>query len=654
MKLTINLLCAAITLSVLASAPLNLVAQQMLAQRKFQPEDLFRVRHISAIAWSPDGVHAAIQLTKPDRALGSVVSNEIALLDVKSRALRTLSSNVSKYFGFFNPMWSPDGRRLAFLSVDANASIQAWIWTAGTNAPSPLRQWDIRAGFFNDSAMAWVDDDHIALLAWDIGAKKSGTVYTEVLRGPNAAEGWKRALAGQLPSVSVLESGHYTERKGPSARLVVVDVGTNSAKTVVRGRIHNLSVSADRRFMKFDQEEPGVPGQAVSSYFALATSDVDTAYVAVNRGTTIHVIDARSGAEVAAPLFPEAKSKPEVKADANVTPPRPDATWLSSAPIGSAALYTANASDGSHLWLCGGGVQPKSSCTEIWRANEWVKEIKTGSAESIPYKTADGTALTAWLLLPPDYSAGTKVPFVTIVYPGLVYDDTQPSDFSLYDAYFWGHPQLFAALGYAVLLPSMPPEKNQSDKLKLLPAGVIPAIEAVVSQGIADPDRVAVIGQSDGGFATLGLITQTNRFRSAIESAGFSDLVSLYGTFYGQYRYGDAGPPEKGQVLRMLQMEKGYAGLGGPPWVNADVYRAGSAVLSADKVETPLMLIHGDLDFIPIQQDEEFFTALLRQDKRAVFLRYQGEWHTISNRANVLDLWKRVTDWLAATMAPRK
>jgi len=64
-------------------------------------------------------------------------------------------------------------------------------------------------------------------------------------------------------------------------------------------------------------------------------------------------------------------------------------------------------------------------------------------------------------------------------------------------------------------------------------------------------------------------------------------------TFYGQYRYGDAGPPQKGQVLRMLQMEKGYDGLGAPPWVDADLYRAGSAVLSAGKVETPLMLIHG-------------------------------------------------------------
>jgi dipeptidyl aminopeptidase/acylaminoacyl peptidase len=62
------------------------------------------------------------------------------------------------------------------------------------------------------------------------------------------------------------------------------------------------------------------------------------------------------------------------------------------------------------------------------------------------------------------------------------------------------------------------------------------------------------------------------------------------------------------------------------------------------------MLIHGDLDFIPIQQAEEFYTALYRQDKRARLVRYQGEWHTISYRANVLDLWRRMPEWLAATM----
>jgi hypothetical protein len=65
-------------------------------------------------------------------------------------------------------------------------------------------------------------------------------------------------------------------------RLVVVDVTTNAAKTLARGRMHNVSVSADGRFIKFDQEQPGVPGQAVASYSALVATDVDTAYVAVN------------------------------------------------------------------------------------------------------------------------------------------------------------------------------------------------------------------------------------------------------------------------------------------------------------------------------------------------------------------------------------
>src|SRR5271155_684025 len=215
----------------------------------------------------------------------------MGLLDVKSHALRTLSSNAPRYVGFFNPKWSPDGRRLAFLSVDMNASVQAWIWAVGADVASPVGNLDIRAGF-NDPPMAWVGNDRIAMLAWDVGAAKSGNLYAKILRGGHMVDEWKRAADARLPTVSVLESGRYTEQKGPSARLVVFDVKTNAAKTLARGRMHNLSGSVDGRFLKFDQEQPGVPGQAVSFYFALATPDVDTAYVAVNRGAATHVIDA--------------------------------------------------------------------------------------------------------------------------------------------------------------------------------------------------------------------------------------------------------------------------------------------------------------------------------------------------------------------------
>ena len=330
-------------------------------------------------------------------------------------------------------------------------------------------------------------------------------------------------------------------------------------------------------------------------------------------------------------------------------PPQPDLRLLSASPEADAALYLANGPSGSQLWLAGAGP------VLLWEANQWMKGIKLGRAESFAYKATDGTSQTAWLLLPPDHVRGTRVPVVTIVYPGSVYRATEPGTFSPFRVNF-EHPQLFAALGYAVLLPSMPAPKdpNDSHSLGLLPNGVIPAIDAAIANGVADPDRIAVLGQSDGGFAVLGLITQTNRFRSAIASAGFSNFNSLYGTFYGQYRHGDSGRPEAAQVLRMLQLEKGAMNMAGPPWKEAERYRENSAIHRADKVETPLLLIHGEVDYIPIQQSEEFFTALFRQDKRVTLLRYAGEGHTISDRANVLDLWERMEKWLAETMALKK
>lgn len=152
----------------------------------------------------------------------------------------------------------------------------------------------------------------------------------------------------------------------------------------------------------------------------------------------------------------------------------------------------------------------------------------------------------------------------------------------------------------------------------------------------------------------MGLITQTSRFRTAIASASYSNLTSLYGSFYGQYRYGDAGSPQRAQVLRMLQFERGFYGADAPPWEQPERYRVNSPIWRVADVQTPLMLVHGDRDFVPIQQAEEFFTALYRQDKRVRFVRYAGEGHTITSRANVLDLWQRLTAWLEETMPARR
>lgn len=128
MNRMIKLIRIGFAICVIATTPLILDAQQAPEQKVVQPEDLFRVRRVGAIAWSPNGQFAAIELTRPGYTLdSSVPTNEIELLDVKTRTFRTLSSNAAAYLGFFSAAWSPDGKRLAFLSVDADANVRLWI-----------------------------------------------------------------------------------------------------------------------------------------------------------------------------------------------------------------------------------------------------------------------------------------------------------------------------------------------------------------------------------------------------------------------------------------------------------------------------------------------------------------------------------------------
>ncbi len=138
--------------------------------------------------------------------------------------------------------------------------------------------------------------------------------------------------------------------------------------------------------------------------------------------------------------------------------------------------------------------------------------------------------------------------------------------------------------------------------------------------------------------------------RTAIVSAGYSNLVSLYGTFYGQYRYGDGGSAQRAQVLRMLQFERGYYGVDAPPWEQPERYRVDSPIRRVGDVRTPVMLVHATRILFQCSRRRSSFTALYREDKRVRMVRYAGEQHTTTSRPNVLDLWCRMEDWLRQTM----
>jgi hypothetical protein len=124
----------------------EVTGQTATSARPFAPEDLFRLRRVGVTAWAPNGLFATIEFSKDSRWLDSVPTNDLSLLDVKTRSLRVLSPKSSGLIGFFNAVWSPDSRRVAFLSVDREATVRVWVWTVGTQAPSMLPNLDARSG----------------------------------------------------------------------------------------------------------------------------------------------------------------------------------------------------------------------------------------------------------------------------------------------------------------------------------------------------------------------------------------------------------------------------------------------------------------------------------------------------------------------------
>jgi dipeptidyl aminopeptidase/acylaminoacyl peptidase len=326
----------------------------------------------------------------------------------------------------------------------------------------------------------------------------------------------------------------------------------------------------------------------------------------------------------------------------HLTKPDAAATVRAYDPHTSSAVWVCSDRNGLRIWR--NDVRQDQTRLSV-QANDFLREIAEGDFKKIHYRSLNGTELEGWLLLPVGYKVGMRYPLLTWVYPGTVQGDLPPANLATIDSSSYLNMQIPAAMGFAVLFPSMPLARNGvvDDPMLRLTEGVIPAVDKAVELGIADPARVYVFGQSFGGYGVYGLVTQTSRFRAAIALAGVSDLISLYGTLDVRARY--AEHPRYGMSAQTL-METGPIHMGGPPWTDLGRYIRNSPVFAVDRVTTPILIVQGDMDYVAIQQGEEFFASLYRQRKRAQFVRYWGEGHTIESPANIRDLWQRIFTWL--------
>jgi dipeptidyl aminopeptidase/acylaminoacyl peptidase len=325
----------------------------------------------------------------------------------------------------------------------------------------------------------------------------------------------------------------------------------------------------------------------------------------------------------------------------HIPQPAPNATLVAADLAHELVVFTGDQPTGSFLWIGDGSTSRFQVKLSV---NEYLRDIADGQRVLISYIGADGDSLKGLVALPVGYRPGHRYPLITWVYGGVTVNDTTEVLLNKHTVSAL-NLTVIPAHGYALLIPSMPlrPSGEPSDPMIDMSKGVLSAVDEVVRMGIADPTRLGVMGHSYGGYSTYSLLTYTHRFQAAVSLAGAADLASLYGELDAESRYTDFGF----EMQHMPPMsESGMLRMGDSPWGNLWRYLRNSPYYFADRVETPVMIIQGDMDYVSLQQGEEFFSAMYRLGKRARFVRYWGDSHVVyRSPANVRDMWDRIFGW---------
>jgi dipeptidyl aminopeptidase/acylaminoacyl peptidase len=256
-----------------------------------------------------------------------------------------------------------------------------------------------------------------------------------------------------------------------------------------------------------------------------------------------------------------------------------------------------------------------------------ISQLKLSPGQYVHFKSQDGTTVSGYLYKPLDYAPGKKVPTLLRPHGGPVW---------AWYAEFQPDIQLFAANGYAVLLPN--PRGSSGYGQKYCQAifadwgnkdyqDDMAFVDYAVEQGIADPDKLGVGGWSYGGISTDFIIGQTIRFKAAISGAGEALNTALYG--HDQY-------------------QKDYETELGRPWENEALWDKLSPFYRVAKITTPTLFMGGNIDWnVPILGGEQMYQALKSLGRETELVVYPDEYHEFKTPSHMKDRLQRYLAWYA-------
>ncbi len=259
--------------------------------------------------------------------------------------------------------------------------------------------------------------------------------------------------------------------------------------------------------------------------------------------------------------------------------------------------------------------------------NPRVREFNWGTAELIHYHSADGVPLSGILVKPEDFDPSKKYPMIVYIYERL---SQGLHSFRLPSAGTSISPTYYASNGYLVLMPDIVYTVGAPGQSAL--KCVLPAVQAVAEKGFLDENAVGIQGHSWGGYEIAYMVTQTNRFKAAEAGAPVANMTSAYGGI----RWGSGMP-------RQFQYERTQSRIGKSLWDAPMKYIENSPLFMADRVQTPLLILHNDQDdAVPWYQGIEYYLALRRLGKECYLLDYNGEPHGLRKKAAQRDYTMRM------------
>ena len=294
-----------------------------------------------------------------------------------------------------------------------------------------------------------------------------------------------------------------------------------------------------------------------------------------------------------------------------------------AATAGGIVAAVEDAARPSDLWLFGAGSQR----TRITELNPQLARFTFSRPELFQYHNADGERLGALLYKPASLGANDKAPVIT-----WIYEKMTPA-IHRFDA----RTQMVISHGYAMLMPNVKVKVGQTaDSFEKC---VVPAVNAVREMGFSN-GRFGVWGHSFGAYAVSNLITRTDIFAAAVSGATPPELFRNWAS---------------GRDRDSRNIETGQARMGGSPFEFPERYLSQSAFFHLDKVNTPVLILHGEKDLtILFGEGEMMFYALRQLGKTAELVAYANGDHSLSrhSRADAIDVNRRILAWFDRYLKP--